>query len=170
MRAIFCAVLLCVSCGSPQDQNKDSKGPNGEGPENGAELSLESSSLTLTACETVKDGKCDKHTKGDLNEVGYKQNNVKSVTRNFTLVSESDTQLELNDFEFVTLSCKYRVDRDASPFSSLSIFLNNGDTESKVDAADVLSVKAGVEYTLRISVENIYHCSDNWVRFSAITH
>lgn len=170
MRIGLCVLFLCISCGSPQDQKKDSNGPNGQGPENGERLVNDGSDLLVVPCDTVVEEKCEGHTKGTLNELGYKQDNIKTVAKNFSLKTEEDIKLEFNDFENVNLSCKYRVDRDTSLFSGLDLTLIHGDVIQKIKAEDILTINAGVDYELNVSIENIFHCSDNWFRFSAIQH
>ena len=149
-----------------QDKNKDSGGPDGEGPKDGVTLVNDADDLKTTICDSIVDGWCERYDAKILNEIGYKQNNIKSVTKDFRLRSTERITIGFDGMEFVTLSCRYAVDRDAITY--LKMELLNGDAVQKLTTEDQFTIDANISYVLRVSLENIYHCSDNWFRFPAI--
>jgi len=165
------APLFAVACGSPQDKknNQDRNIPD-HGPEGGQELSLDADPLQLTPCLQKENELCKKQDELKFNSLGYEAENIKSVSKLFSLTAEQSLLLKIGEIKTTNLRCQFKVSATDDPAKPITVTLaESGGEVRTINLNDEVKLEEGQSYQLGVKVENVYHCNVNRFEFAVLS-
>lgn len=165
------ASICAIACGSPQDkQRNQNRNVPDHGPEGGEELLLDTEPLQLTPCLQKENEVCKNHGELKFNALGYEAENIKSVSKIFSLAVERPVLFKFDEIRTTNLRCQFKVSAADDPAKPIGVTLiEDGSEVRTINLNDEINIEKGRNYRLSIKVENVYHCNVNRFEFAALS-